>query len=78
MEQLDIVQLMSKESFIKAHAHLLNCEWEITGFGSRSVLYKNKKDRLTIFSEGDQILFQMNEEEAKELTEDNLIRTILF
>ena len=78
MKQLDIVQLMNKDDFIKAHVHLLSCGWEIKGFGSRSVLYKSKKDKLTIFSEGDQLLFKMNNEEAKELTEDNLIRTILF
>ena len=78
MEQLDIVQLMNKDDFKKAHDHLLNCGWEITGFGSRSVLYKKKKDKLTISSDGDNLLFKINNEEAKELTEDNLIRTILF
>lgn len=78
MEQLDIVQLMGRESFIKSHIHLLNYGWKITGFGFHSVLYKKKKDKLTIFSDGDNLLFKMNNEEAKELTEGNLIRAILF
>lgn len=75
---MDIAQLTGNNNFINAHNHLLNCGWEITGFGVCSVSYKYKGDKLEIFGFGDELLFKVNNEEAKELTEDNLIRTILF
>lgn len=82
MEKVDITQLTSDEKIIKAHDVLLDCAWEIADFRRNGafyyIAYKNESDKLEIFGTSSKLLFKMNGEEAKELTEDNLIRTILF
>ena len=81
-DRLDMAQLTSDKKIINAHNHLLDCAWEIVDFsctgGLFSISYENKSDTLEIVGTSDNLLFKMNGEEAKELTEDNLIRTILF
>lgn len=82
MDRLDIAQLTSDKKIINAHNHLLDCAWEIVDFscigGLYLILYENGDDKLEIVGTSRQFIFKMNNEEAKELTEDNLIRTILF
>ena len=82
MEKLDITQLTSDKEIINAHNHLLDCAWEIVDFsctgGLFSILYENKSDKLEIAGTTGELYFRMNDEEVQELTDNNLIRAILF
>lgn len=81
-ERLDMAQLTSDKNIIKAHNILLDCAWEIADFRRNGafyyIVYKNESDKLEIFGTSSKLLFKMNNEDVKELTEDSLIRTILF
>lgn len=82
MDRLDMAQLTSDKKIISAHNHLLDCAWEIVDFRRNGafyyIVYKNESDELEIFGTSSKLLFKMNGEEARELTEDSLVRTILF
>lgn len=81
-DRLDIAQLTSDKKIISAHNHLLDCAWEIVDFicndGFYLIAYKNKSDELEILGTSSKLFFIMNDKDVKELTEDSLIRTILF
>ena len=82
MDRLDIAQLTSDKKIISAHNHLLNCAWEIVDFrckdGIYSISFKKEFDTLEIAGTIGELYFRMNDEEVQELTDNNLIRTILF